>query len=232
MQYCGAAPVAKMVPYSESVLSRCGNSRYRYCELYLAMANPGTAAAMRSKAFPSTTDSSTPPITCGSMSAKTASATRGWMPSSAARSARPERVSFVWQSGQHRATAVITVNGVDHDVVFPNPFLLTGCNLYLRTNPSPLTSRPVHGGLALRRRGDAGDHQNTCSRAPPRAHWMEEEQRRMSEFLQQLARPRRAVRGRRRNLRPPASRATSIANQMLALFHEFFSPMRGKRDPS
>ena len=41
MQYCGAAPVAKMVPYSESVLSRCGNNRYRYCELYLAMANPG-----------------------------------------------------------------------------------------------------------------------------------------------------------------------------------------------
>src|ERR1035441_10326207 len=40
MQYCGAAPVAKFVPYSESLLSRCGNDSHRYCELYLALANP------------------------------------------------------------------------------------------------------------------------------------------------------------------------------------------------
>ena len=40
MQYCGAAPVAKFVPYSESLLSRCGNDSFRYCELYLAMAHP------------------------------------------------------------------------------------------------------------------------------------------------------------------------------------------------
>src|SRR5450631_156774 len=39
MQYCGAASVAKFVPYSESLLSRCGNDGYRYCELYLAMAH-------------------------------------------------------------------------------------------------------------------------------------------------------------------------------------------------
>ena len=57
-----------------------------------------------------------------------------------------ERVSFVWQTGLRRATAVITVNGIDHDVVFPNPFLLTNCNLYLRTDPSPLTTDPYTGG--------------------------------------------------------------------------------------
>src|SRR5690242_15721856 len=40
MQYCAAAPVAKMVPYSESMLSRCGNDSFRYCELYISMAHP------------------------------------------------------------------------------------------------------------------------------------------------------------------------------------------------
>src|SRR5690242_5624782 len=40
MQYCGAAPVTRFVPYSESVLSRCGNNSFRYCELYLSMAHP------------------------------------------------------------------------------------------------------------------------------------------------------------------------------------------------
>ena len=44
MQYCGAAPVAKMIPYSESQLSRCGSDRFRYCELYLSMAHPGAPA--------------------------------------------------------------------------------------------------------------------------------------------------------------------------------------------
>jgi hypothetical protein len=31
MQYCGAAPASRFVPYSESVLSRCANG-FRYCE--------------------------------------------------------------------------------------------------------------------------------------------------------------------------------------------------------
>ena len=43
MQYCGAASVTKFVPYSESLISRCGNDGFRYCELYLAMAHPGAA---------------------------------------------------------------------------------------------------------------------------------------------------------------------------------------------
>ena len=40
MQYCAAASVTRLVPYSESLLSRCGNPSYRYCELYLQMAHP------------------------------------------------------------------------------------------------------------------------------------------------------------------------------------------------
>ena len=40
MQYCSAAPVTKFIPYSESVLSRCGNDGYRYCSLYLGMSQP------------------------------------------------------------------------------------------------------------------------------------------------------------------------------------------------
>ena len=36
MQYCGAAPVAKFVAYSESLLSRCGNDGHGYCELCAA----------------------------------------------------------------------------------------------------------------------------------------------------------------------------------------------------
>ena len=44
MQYCGAAPVARFVPYSESLISRCGNDSFRYCELYLGMAHPAPSS--------------------------------------------------------------------------------------------------------------------------------------------------------------------------------------------
>src|SRR5262249_13955682 len=40
MQYCSAAPVQKFVPYTESVLSRCGNGQYRYCDVYSGLAHP------------------------------------------------------------------------------------------------------------------------------------------------------------------------------------------------
>jgi hypothetical protein len=40
MQYCAAAPVIRYLPYSEPLLSRCGNETHLSCDLYLAMADP------------------------------------------------------------------------------------------------------------------------------------------------------------------------------------------------
>jgi hypothetical protein len=141
-----------------------------------------------------------------------------------------ERINFVWQTGQHRATAVITVNGIDHDVVFPNTFLLTNCNLYLRTNPSPLTSDPYAGGWLFEGMATPETTEHLLQGAAAR-DWMEHEQHRISEFLQQLHDP---------NARFAADGGTFVHSlsryldrgQMLALFHEFFSPMRGERDQS
>jgi len=232
MQYCGAAPVAKMVPYSESVLSRCGNNRYRYCELYLGMANPGAPAneadgiwlpdGLRYSANHMWLDVGEDGLCHAGMDAFLSRALGA-----------AERISFVWQTGRHRATAVVTVNGVDHDVVFPNPFLLTSCNLYLRTNPAPLTSAPYTGGWLFEGVATAETTENLL-RGDAARDWMEQEQSRINEFLQQLNDPtlydpnRRLaadggvfVRGLSRYL---------DRDQMLALFHEFFSPLRVKRD--
>jgi hypothetical protein len=40
MQYCAAAAVVKLIPYSESLLCRCGNDCFQDCEMYGAMAHP------------------------------------------------------------------------------------------------------------------------------------------------------------------------------------------------
>jgi len=41
MQHCGAAPVRKLIPYTEPALSRCGSSAHLYCDLYLELTDPG-----------------------------------------------------------------------------------------------------------------------------------------------------------------------------------------------
>ena len=40
-----------------------------------------------------------------------------------------DRISYVWTKGNHRPAAVITVGGMELELVFPNPLLVTGCNL-------------------------------------------------------------------------------------------------------
>ena len=227
MQYCGAAAIAKMVPYSESVLSRCGNNGYRYCELYLAMANPGAAEpevdgiplpeGLRYSANHMWLDVDEEGFCHAGMDAFLSRAL-----------GLAERVSYVWQTGEHRVTAVVTVNGVDHDVVFPNPFRLTACNLYLRSDPAPLANNPYRSGWLFEGVATPETTKDLFQGAAAR-DWMEREQHRMNEFLQQQRDPggQFAADGG-----VSVSGLSQLLNreQMRALFHEFFSPLRGKRD--
>jgi glycine cleavage system H lipoate-binding protein len=226
MQYCGAAPVAKMVPYSESVLSRCGNSRFRYCELYLALANPEIPAEIDTIDFHDGLFYSANHMW---LEVGENGVCHAGMDAFLSRAlGEPERVAFVWQSGLHRATAVITVNGVDHDVVFPNPFQITACNLYLRSNPSPIATDPYTGGWLFEGTVTAETTEHLLQGAAARA-WMDDELRRISEFLQQSPDPEThyAADG---GLFVPGLAGCIAPERMLALFHEFFSPLRGKRD--
>lgn len=226
MQYCGAASVTKFVPYSESLLSRCGNDSYRYCELYLAMAHPLPPAE--------TVDGLPMPEELGY------SANHTWVDAGengvchagidaflSRALGEVERISFVWQKGHHRPTAVVTAAGVDLEIALPFPLQLTNCNLYLRADPARLTSEPYTGGWLFEGIPDAGTL-DTLARGGEARHWMDGEVRRLNEFLQQL----------------PGSNGPTMADggmfsaglaryiereQMLALFHEFFSAFVGQR---
>jgi glycine cleavage system H lipoate-binding protein len=221
MQYCAAAPVAKMIPYSESQLSRCGCGRFRYCELYLSMAHPETLAAevdgiplpewLRYSANHMWLDIGEDGVCHAGIDAFLSRAL-----------GRAERISYVWQRGQHRATAVVTVDGVDHEVVFPNPFLLTSCNLYLRADPARLIAQPYTGGWLFEGVPGPETSDNLLQGAAAR-HWMEQEQHHINEFLQQLpdaAGPLAADGG----LFASGLSRFLDRDRMLALFHTFFSP--------
>ncbi len=221
MQYCAAAPVVKMVPYSESLLARCGSDRFRYCELYLSMAHPRIVAEeVDGIPVPEWLRYSTNHMWLDVGEDGYCHAGIDGFLSRAL--GRAERISYVWQQGQHRATAVVTVNGVDHELVFPNPFLMTSCNLYLRADPSRLTAEPYTSGWLFEGKPAPETSANLLQGAAAR-HWMEQEQRRINEFLQQQPGPNGPL-AADGGLFAPGLAQYLDQEQMRAMFHTFFSP--------
>ena len=188
MQYCGAAPVAKFVPYSESLLSRCGNDSHRYCELYLALAHPpATSSAapagevdaipmpdwLRYSANHMWLDVTEDGICHAGIDAFLSRAL-----------GKIDRISYVWTKGRRRPTAVLSAAGCDLEVVFPNELLLTGCNLYLRADPSRLVAEPYTGGWLFEGEPLPETRRDLLQGFEAR-EWMEREERKMNEFVQQ-----------------------------------------------
>lgn len=219
MQYCSAAPVAKLVPYSESVLSRCGNDGYRYCELYLSMAHPaqrmdevdgipmpGWLSYSANHMWLDVTEDGT----CYAGIDAFLSRALG----------KVERIAYVWLKGEHRPASVLTAGGADYEVVFPNPFLLTQCNLYLRADPARLATEPYLGGWLFAGVPAPATTQSLLQGEAAR-HWMEQEQRRINEFLQQ---GQFAADG---GQFAPGLASLLDPGRMRTLFHEFFSPFAG-----
>jgi len=221
MQYCGAAPVTRFVPYSESLLSRCGKDGHRYCELYLSMAHPvlpseevdgialpGWLAYTANHMWLDVTGDGVCHAGIDAFLSRALGAI--------------ERVAYVWLKGRHRPTAVLTVGGMELEVTFPNPFLLTNCNLYLRADPSRIQTEPYTGGWLFEGVPDAETLAN-LRRGQEARDWMEREIRRINESLQQ-------------HLSPAGSLAADGGmfsaglwqhlerDRMRALFHDFFSP--------
>ncbi|HTS30068.1 MAG TPA: hypothetical protein VMH81_29555 [Bryobacteraceae bacterium] len=230
MQYCGAASVAKFVPYSESLLSRCGNDSYRYCELYLAMAHPGAPAEdVEGIPLPGWLQYSANHMWLDVTDDGACHAGIDGFLSRALGTI--DRITYVWQSGRHRPTAVLTVGGTDLELVFPNPFLLKKCNLYLRADPARITAEPYTGGWLFEGVPVEDTTRNLVTGAEAR-RWMEEEQRSINQFLQEQ---QPGVPGA--SLCDGGLFASGVARQLdrdrlLALSQEFFSPYASRKRES
>jgi glycine cleavage system H lipoate-binding protein len=214
MQYCGAAPVARFVPYSESLISRCGNDGHRYCELYLGMAHPSLdneqvegitmPGWLRYSANHMWLDVTEDGVCHAGIDAFLSRAL-----------GKVERISYVWQKGPRRPAAVLTVNGMDLEVVFPNQMTITACNLYLRADPGRLAAEPYTGAW-LFEGTPLPETVNGLFEGPAAREWMEREQHRMNDFLQQQT----GVSADGGTLTRGLLRALE-REQALALYHEF-----------
>ncbi len=217
MQYCAAAPVVKFIPYSESLLSRCGNDSFRYCEVYQGMARPAAASITAEEIgvpdwllyspnhmwLDLTSDG-----VCHAGIDALLSRVLG----------KVDAVSYVKLTGRQRPAAMLRSAGMDFEVRFPNPFHVTSCNLYLRANPARLTEQPYTGGWLFEGVPEEGIAEH-CRRGSAAKEWMQEEQRRLNGYLQEVTGVAADGGSVAENLGARLDRS-----QMLALFYEFFSP--------
>ena len=189
MQYCSAAPVARYVPWSEASVSKCGSGVFHYCDLYLDM----TEASSHRTGTHTEDSLPVPP-------ALLYSANHMWLDQAEdglchvgidalfSRLMSPiERVDFITlpnSQGQSKLlpSAVVRAAGADWQIVFPRELNLTACNLMLRSDPSRLSTDPYGRGWMFAGPGVISKGLKTGGQA---ADWMQEDTRRLNEFVQQ-----------------------------------------------
>jgi glycine cleavage system H lipoate-binding protein len=209
-QYCGAASVAKYIPYSEAVLSHCGTESHKYCELYLSLAHP------EHMSFQNHTTALEPQINAAREYQIQGisvpghlfySANHMWIDISsdgvvhvgidaflASMIDSIDQISYVTLQGLQRPTVVLTVHGVDLQMMFPNPIVISNANLYLRTHPSTILSDPYTLGWLFE--GSIEGHEAEAQRESLKkglltgeraAEWMDSELRRATQAAHEFS---------------------------------------------
>ena len=176
VQFCGASPVAPLVPFSESTLSRCAGAGYRYCETYLALARPRKSPEPPADLLFS-------PNHLWLDVGKGGLCHIGLDAFLANVAGRIDGVTFVNSTGTRRPTVALRVNGVEWPLTFPNPLLIQGVNTHLQIHPQRIADDPYGSGWLFEgwevpertRAGLVG--------GPQAAAWMAAERQRLSRFV-------------------------------------------------
>jgi glycine cleavage system H lipoate-binding protein len=244
-EFCAAAPVVRYIPASGGSQSRCHSDGHFYCELYLAHADPegnrlprrgrrsgGSADAPHVEGIPVPSHLSYAPNHMWLDVAADGYRHVGIDGFLASVAGAVEKVSFATARGSDRAIAVLTVQGVDMQMVFPNPMHDITANVYLRTAPEKLTEDPYGAGWLF----EASEPPRGEWRDPIRdglidgaraADWIRAENDRLTAFAhERIAQPD----GNGFHLAADGGRADrGIAShldrdELIALYNEFFAP--------
>ncbi|MCU0247396.1 MAG: hypothetical protein MUC42_12535 [Bryobacter sp.] len=145
-QYCGAAPVLKLIPYSEAMLLRCGSGAYRYCDLYLEQAGPALETAGRDEEWVAPTN-----LLYAShfwwIDLPEEGPWHAGLDAFAARLAgRVQRVSYILSSPGAPPAVVLTIKDREYTFDFPEALTVTASNPLLRLHPDRLWEAPYTRG--------------------------------------------------------------------------------------
>ena len=200
VQYCAAAPVTKFIPYTDGPASRCIDERHRYCELYSGLASQGadnTEGPANDDGGGSPADSIRVPESLSY------SPNHMWLDVTDDGCCHVgldgfvtkvlgsvDRLSFLTVKGLQRPTAVLTVQGVDLQMVFPRQLSITGVNSQLRSHPERLGNEPYTLGWLFEGEEPkgmidvpSGDLRSGLIPGKKAAAWMKLETERLTAFV-------------------------------------------------
>jgi len=256
VQFCGASSLTKFIPYSEEVLSHCGTDSHRYCELYLAFAQPERhAAGHGQEREPGESAPLEQEVMVEGVRVRTDlhySPNHMWVDVSkdntihcgidaflAQLLGNVDQISYVTHRGIHRPAVVFTVNGTDLPMIFPRKMSITAVNTSLRTHPSRLFADPYTTGWLFEGTDmEENDRESGISEpslllsGSDAVHWMRDEIRRAAELVHELS----DVRDLQGNVfmadggsPQPGLGQHLTREELLHLFNELLSPLAGWR---
>ncbi len=142
VQYCAASSPTRLIPVSESELSRCSTGGYRYCDSYLALGGRQAAHAAPPDLLYSANhfwmaaeESGLCHIGIDAFLADVVGSVDG--------------VTFVTTHGTHCPVVALTVHGVEWPMTFPNPLLIQKVNGCLRSDSRRISADPFGSGWLL-----------------------------------------------------------------------------------
>lgn len=230
VQYCSAGTASTLVPFSEAVLNRCGDGGYRHCDAYAdyaAASNGAEEGWVGGVRVPKWLSYS--PNHMWLELHDNGSCHIGIDALLADALGQVDSVLFVNTAGVCRPSVVLGVGGIDFQLVFPNPVLVSGVNVYLRSKPSKVTEHPYSSGWLFQAASFATDAGARLIRGAEACAWMEQELQHISRTLHGNA-----------VMRDPSLGALACdgggigrgclrrlgRGRALALFNEFCSPFR------
>jgi len=134
VQYCGASPITKLVPFCDSQLSRCTSGGYRYCDSYLAHARPhGTTPSADLFYTPNhfwldIDESGLCHIGIDAFLVDVAGHVDG--------------IEFASSDGVRCPGLTLAIHGLEWPMFFPNLMAIQKVNNRVRTDPARLTADP------------------------------------------------------------------------------------------
>ncbi len=204
VQYCTAAAITKYIPYTESILSKCGTNSHTYCELFLGLSQPNEAV--------SETDVLNIGVNGGLPIVDEIKIPRNlfyspnhmWLDignddvyhigidaflSKVIGSC--DHITFLTTGGFHRPTVSFSVRGVELQCTFPMQLNIVRANTYLRSNPEKVFADPYTIGWLFEVKGEKphrrGEHFNGLISGSDAAVWMKKEIERMTSLAHTMS---------------------------------------------
>jgi glycine cleavage system H lipoate-binding protein len=244
-QYCSAAPLTRFIPYRENHLSPCGGEGHRYCEFFLGIDSedqPVLSKQTASEAIQAGADGRQEDFVEGMEFPRRLaySTNHMWLDIAAEGSCHIgvdallpkvfggfEKLNFMTVKGVSNPSVVLTVQGIDLPMIFPNRMLITRTNEHLRAKPEKLASAPYTLGWLFEgsdmQPGKAGAG---LMHGMETRLWIHQEVGRISEFVQSRLLRSLSPRERRKVLKTGLGgdlMRRLCREEIVCLFEEFFA---------